>query len=116
MNDDNKDDSFPKFDGERRQTDTLAPENENSEQMDGDAQAQTVADQAINKATSVLGGEDSEKVSSGIDDTDAQDLVDHMKQMDNSGTIDMDAYRGERNDDDDVDKYGKSAKEAVDRI
>ena len=98
-----------KFDGERRQTDTLAPENENSEQVDGYDQAQTVADQAMNRATSVL-GTDSDHVESALGAPDAQDLVDHMKQMDRSGTIDMSAYKSEPNHDDNVDKYGKPSK------
>lgn len=99
-----------KFDGEPRQTDDLAPENENAEQRDGNAQAQTVAEQALDRNVSVLGSEDSEKAASAFNQSDAQDLVDHMKQMDTSGIVDMDAYRGEPNMDDNVDKYGKAAK------
>ena len=38
-----------------------------------------------------------------------EDLVDHIKQMDRGG-IDMSAYRGEPNHDDNVDKYGKDKK------
>ena len=98
------------FDGEPRQTSGLAPENQNSEQIDAGAQAQTVAEQAMDRATSVPGGEDSEKSESGLAPANAQDLVDHMKQMDNSGTIDMSAYANEPNHDDNVDKYGKRAK------
>lgn len=56
-------------------------------------------------------GEDSEKARGGLDDEpDEQDLVDHMNQMETSGTIDMSAYEGEPNHDDNVDKYGKRAK------
>jgi hypothetical protein len=33
-----------------------------------------------------------------------------MRDMESSGRIDMSAYRGEPNHDDNVDKYGKSAK------
>jgi hypothetical protein len=33
-----------------------------------------------------------------------------MNQMETSGTIDMSAYEGEPNHDDNVDKYGKRAK------
>ena len=98
-----------KFDGERRQTDELAPENENSEQVDGYAQAQTVSDQAMDRSTSVL-GTNSDHVESAFNAPDAQDLVDHMKQMDRSGTVDMSAYASEPNHDDNVDKYGKPAK------
>ena len=39
-----------------------------------------------------------------------QDTIDHMRDMESSGRIDMSAYRGEPNHDDNVDKYGKSAK------
>ena len=46
------------------------------------------------------------KVSSGDPSDDVQDLVDHMTQMERSGQIDMDAYRGERSDDDDEDELG----------
>ena len=79
---------------------TLAPETDNSEQDDEDAQAQTVADEARGRSASSEGLSDSEKVNSGDEADDAQDLVDHMKQMDRSGQIDMSAFRGERNDDD----------------
>jgi hypothetical protein len=97
------------FDGERRQTDDLAPENENSEQVEAYSQAQTVARQAQNQATSVL-GTNSAHVESALGGADAQDVVDHMKQMDRSGTVDMSAYRGEPNHDDNVDKYGAPSK------
>lgn len=98
------------FDGERRQTDELAPENENAEQRDGDAQSQTVADEAQDRATAAFALEDSEKLERSFDAPDAQDLVDHMNQMDHSGTIDMSAYSGEPNHDDNVDKYGPRSK------
>ncbi len=39
-----------------------------------------------------------------------QDTVDHMRDMESSGRIDMGAFRGEDNHDDNEDKYGKSAK------
>lgn len=99
-----------KFDGERRQTDELAPENENSEQVEAYGQAQTVAGQAMNRSISVLGSEDSEKLESTFNAAEAQDLVDHMKQMDTSGQIDNSAFAGEPNHDDNVDKYGREAK------
>ena len=97
------------FNGERRQTDALAPENENSEQVDSYSQAQTVTEQAKDRATSIL-GTNSEHVESSMNAPDAQDLVDHMKQMDNGNTVDMSAYAGEPNHDDNVDKYGKPSK------
>lgn len=86
-----------------------APEAHNSEQDDEAAQAQTVADAAR------TGGEpepeDSEKVPTGTAADDAQDLVDHMHQMETSGQIDMSAFAGERNDDDEEGSYGRAAEE-----
>ena len=98
------------FKGEPRQTDTLAPENHNREQADGAAQANTVAEEALAHSVSVLGMEDSEKASSSLNPSNVQDLVDHMKQMDNGGTIDMSAYAGKPNHDENVDKYGRESK------
>jgi hypothetical protein len=101
---------MPVSDHQKTDPDTTAPETVNTEQEDGDTQAQTVADEAIDRATSVLGEQgESEKVSGGIDDagSDAQDLVDHMNQMVSSGHIDMSAFRGERSDDDEEGMYGE---------
>ena len=94
-----------------RQTADDAPETVNNEQDDEGAQAQTVADEAMERNTSVLGLSDTEKVSGGFDDDDAQDLVDHMNQMETSGRIDMDAFRGERNDDDEEGILGDAAED-----
>ena len=102
-------DNSSKFDGERRQTDDLAPENENSEQVAAYDQAQTVADQAQGHTTSIL-GTDSTHVQSGLTAPDAQDLVDHMNQMERGNTVDMSAFRGEPNHDDNVDKFGEPSK------
>ncbi len=96
--------------GEKRHTRDLAPENANDEQSEEEAQAQNVTDDAIDRATSAFGLDETEKAEGGIDDDSTQDLVDHMKQMESSGTIDMSAYAGEPNHDDNVDKYGKRAK------
>ncbi|ALG59756.1 hypothetical protein AAG593_00250 [Citromicrobium bathyomarinum] len=109
MADNNKKTLPSDFDGERRQTDDLAPENENSEQVGAYDQAQTVADQAQGVSTSILNS-DSEHAPSGLTAPDAQDVVDHMNQMERGNTVDMSAYRGEPNHDDNVDKYGKPAK------
>ena len=49
-----------------------------------------------------------------IDPDDAQDVVDHMNQMERSGRIDMDAYRGERSDDDEPETLGEAALEPDD--
>lgn len=92
-----------------------APENYNEGQDDDEAaQAQTVADDAIRGAADRQTGSDSEH--GGRDDpaffgNDAQDTVDHMNQMDGSGRIDNDAYRGERNDDDEPDMLGEGGME-----
>lgn len=89
----------------------LAPETFNDEQDDEDSQAQTLADEAIGRATSSFGLDDTEKVSTGDDSDDVQDLVDHMHQMETSGHIDMGAFRGERNDDDEEGMFGDAAEE-----
>jgi hypothetical protein len=82
-----------------------APEMHNDEQDDERSQAHSVADEARNRS-----GEgsplDSTKVHGGIDDDSTQDLIDHMRDMETSGRIDMDAYAGEDNLDDNEDKYG----------
>lgn len=85
-----------------------APETVNPEQEDADSQAQTVADEARAREA---GLEDSDKLPTGRDDDDVPDLVDHMKQMDSSGVIDFDAYRGERNDDDEDGMLGEGAED-----
>lgn len=77
-----------------------APETVNPEQEDEDSQAQSIADEARGRGVSDAGLGDSEKVSTGDDSDDVPDLIDRMRQMDSSGNIDFDAYRGERNDDD----------------
>lgn len=83
-----------------------APENDNSEQEDEDAQAQTVADEARGRDSRGDDAMDSEKVNSGDDSDDVPDLIDRMKQMESSGIIDMGAFRGEPNDDDEEDGLG----------
>ena len=97
--------------GEDRQTKDLAPENLNSEQDDESSQAQTVADEARGRSSDDFGLEDSAKVPSGDESDDVQDLVDHMRQMERSGRIDNDAFRGERNDDDEEDLLGEDGEE-----
>lgn len=86
-----------------------APELHNAEQADEDAQAQSVSDQAY--AREGLGLGDTVKVPTGNAGDDLPDLVDRMRQMDSSGTIDMSAYAGERNDDDEEGRYGPAAEE-----
>jgi hypothetical protein len=76
----------------------ITHETENQEQDDADTQAQTVADDALGRATDVY--EDSEKGGSrdpaAIDPDDVPDLIDRMEQMVSSGHIDMDAYAANR--------------------
>ena len=88
--------------------DPIAPETVNAEQEDAEAQAQTVAVEGLGRrARTSL--EDSEKPKGGIaDEDDMTDLVDHMKQMDSSGVIDMSAYRGEETMDDLENRYGRA--------
>jgi hypothetical protein len=88
--------------------DDLAPETVNDEQEEEDTQAQSIADQANGRSASDAGLGDTEKVKGGIqDEDDIEDLVDHMNQMDTSGTIDMSAYDGEETMDDLEGRYGK---------
>ena len=79
----------------------LAPEAHNDEQDDEQSQAQTVADQA----QQLRKGDPT--VSVKHDTTETPDVVDHMRDMEASGRIDMGAYRGEPNMDDDEGKYGE---------
>ena len=88
--------------------DTLAPETRNAEQVDEDKQAQSVAEEALHKPDPARG--ETEKVTDPLTNDDAQDVVDHMKQMEHSGVIDYSAYRGEPNHDDNEDELGPQAK------
>lgn len=94
-----------------------APEAYHDEQEDEEAQAQSVAQDAMDGAAdgrSGVSGDalgDSRKVRSEDEADDVQDVVDHMVQMENSGQIDMDAYRGERSDDDEEGALGPSGVE-----
>jgi hypothetical protein len=100
-----------KFEGEDRQTQDLGPENQNVEQDDEDSQAQTLADEELGRGPDDFGLGDSDKVPTGDESDDVEDLVDHMRQMERSGRIDNDAFRGERNDDDEKGLYGEDADE-----
>ena len=100
-----------RFEGGRNRGEDIAPENRNDEQEDADSQAQTLADEARGRSTGDFTTDESEKVSTGEDGDDVEDLVDHMEQMVSSGRIDNSAYRGEPNFDDNEDKYGPGSKE-----
>ena len=84
-----------------------APELHNAEQDDELEQAQAVANEARYKdaEASPL---DSEKPDDedDLDDDSTPDLIDKMRDMEQSGHIDMGAYAGEPNMDDEDEKYG----------
>lgn len=87
--------------------DDLAHENTNQEQDEEDTQAQSVTDEARYRNTSEGLG-DTEKPSNRLDPSDTPDLVDHMKQMDTDGGVDMSAYDGEESMDDLENRHGVS--------
>jgi hypothetical protein len=94
-----------------------APESYNAEQDDEPAQAQTVAADASSGRYSSAMNEDGETERGGMTNPaqiipdDEQDVVDHMNQMERSGRIDMGAFDGERNDDDDSEMLGQGGLE-----
>lgn len=91
----------------------LAPENHNDEQDDHRSQAQEVSEQAQADGSDAGASPTESKKgpnSSGLRGDSTQDSIDHMRDMESSGRIDMDAYRGEPNHDDNVDKFGKDKK------
>lgn len=96
---------------EARQAD-LAPETHNDEQDDHRDQAQEVAEEARGVTAETRSPTESAKSDnqSGLMGDSTQDTVDHMRDMESSGRVDMGAYRGEDNHDDNVDKYGKGHK------
>ena len=85
-----------------------APELHNAEQDDELGQAQTVADEALAggaRAASPLDSVKPDDAGEVMDDS-SQDLIDKMRDMEQSGRIDMGAYRGEPNHDDEDETYG----------
>ena len=90
----------------------LAPEMHNDEQDDHRDQAQQVTQEARGLTPATDTPTESEK---GGGETDlmndaTQDTIDRMKDMEQSGRVDMDAFRGEPNHDDNQDKYGPGNK------
>ena len=86
-----------------------APELHNAEQDDELGQAQTVADEALRGASrdaSPLDSVRNDEPGEVMDDS-SQDLIDKMRDMEQSGRIDMGAYRGEPNLDDEDETYGE---------
>ena len=107
------------FPGENAQTDALAPENENREQNDEPAQAQTLADEALRLHRAGVQIEEpgaesdsgsAKAPSASGEEGDIQDVVDHMNQMETSGRIDNSAFAGSDNHDDNVDALGRASK------
>ncbi len=82
----------------------LPPETHNDEQDDERSQAQTVAEDARGQSGSSPTESRKPRDPEGGSE---QDVVDHMRDMESSGRIDMGAFRGEPNHDDNVDKYGE---------
>ena len=96
------------FPGQNEQTRDISPEAVNREQVDADAQAQTVAkdaEEAVDRSTSVLGEKPEADGTSLFDENEVEDVVDEMQDMRDSGKIDNSAYAGEPNHDDNVKKY-----------
>jgi hypothetical protein len=88
---------------DQRDKDDIPPQiEENDEQRDEDAQAQTVTDDARARSTDL--SEDSERGGHAnpaqIIPDDTPDLVERMEEMNRSGHIDFDAYSGEPQMDD----------------
>ena len=90
-----------------------APELHNAEQDDELEQAQTVADEALRGGARHASPLDSVKPDDDDElmDDSTQDLIDKMRDMEQSGRIDMGAYRGEPNHDDEDDTYGEGREE-----
>ena len=87
----------------------LPPEAHNQSQDDAGEQAQTLAHEALGRGSDFDTGDSEKPEYTGFSDTDGDstpDLVDTMNQMVSSGHIDMGAFRGERNDDDEEDGLG----------
>ncbi len=90
-----------------------APELHNAEQDDELDQAQTVADEALAGGARDASPLDSVKPDDEgeVMDDSSQDLIDKMRDMEQSGRIDMGAYRGEPNHDDEDEAYGDAIDE-----
>ena len=99
----------PRPSGERTSAEQ-APELHNAEQDDELDQAQTIADEALAGGARDASPLDSVKPagSGGMTDDSTQDLVDKMRDMEQSGRIDMGAFRGEPNHDDEDETYGEA--------
>ena len=86
----------------------LAPEMHNDEQDDHRSQAQEIAMQAKEHRHNVAGATESHKAySAGVDNVagNETDVIDQMRDMEETGKIDNGAFEGEPNHDDNVKKY-----------
>ena len=85
-----------------------APELHNAEQDDEPAQAQSVAGEARTQDAEASPLDSAKPDDEGeVMDDASQDLIDKMRDMERSGRIDMGAYRGEPNMDDEDETYGE---------
>lgn len=85
------------------------PEAHNSEQDARGEQAQDVADDARAENSHTTSPTESTKpAGTGLDvvPEDAPDLIDEMRRMEGEGRIDMSAFAGEPNHDDEADTFG----------
>ena len=108
-------------DVETKGPDINDPDAQNSEQDDEGSQAQTVAEEALLRGDRARAGGETEHGGRSnpaqVTPDDAQDLVDHMTDMERSGRIDMGAFTGEDNMDDEdgsVPDYGGEKLEGSD--
>ena len=94
--------------GEHQQTAELAPENHNDEQDAHQSQAQHVAQQAQEQTSQGGAPTESLKVEGTSVDNVAgneTDVIDEMREMEDTGRIDNGAFAGEPNHDDNTSKY-----------
>lgn len=87
----------------------LPPETHNSEQDARGEQAQDVANDAREEGSHTASPTESTKPASGGFDpapANAPDLIDEMRRMEGDGRIDMSAFAGEPNHDDEAGAYG----------
>ncbi|MFO6446813.1 hypothetical protein ACLBKU_06660 [Erythrobacter sp. NE805] len=89
--------------------DGLAPETRNREQDDDGTQAQDVASDAMHQDSATTSPLESTKVPANDYDPapdSTGDLIDEMRRMEGEGRIDMSAFAGEPNHDDEPGLYG----------
>jgi len=90
-------------------TEDLPPETHNDEQDPVGQQAQDVAQDAMREGSHTTSPLESTKPASNAYDPapgSTGDLIDEMRRMEGEGRIDMSAFAGEPNHDDEPDTYG----------